>query len=201
MFDEATCRRFLHARKGDMEAAAISIRKYLEWREEARPSDITANDVKAELATGKGYCHGYDRCGRSVVWGFAGRHDKYTRDVEATVSLILYNLETAIKTGEERGTEQMCLVFDLSGFGPKSMDYEVVRRLIELLANYYPERLGLVLLLNAPSIFNVFWRFIRPYIDPVTFDKIQFANKDVLYSFIDPVMLPDEVADMLEHAA
>merc|ERR1711948_153025 len=90
-----------------------------------------------------------------------------TRHLEATVNLILYNMETAIEAGERRGVEQICLVFDLSGFGPRNMDYEVVRRLIQLLADYYPERLGQILLLNAPAIFSVFWRVIRPCIDPV----------------------------------
>jgi len=195
---EAACRRFLRGWKGDVDGAASGIRKYVEWRKETRPGDITADDVKRELATGKGYPHGLDRCGRAVMWAFAGRHNKNTRDIEETVQLILYSLERAIKTGEEHGVEQVCLVFDLSGFGTKNMDYEAVKRLFMLLANYYPERLGQVLLLNAPGVFNVFWRVIRPYIDPVTFKKIQFVSKGALSDFIEPALLPPEVINMLE---
>jgi len=200
-FDESTCRRYLSARKGDADAAARDIQKCMQWREEARPGDITPDDIKAELATGKAYCHGYDKSGRSIVWNFAGRHDKRTRDAEATVSLILYSLETAIKAGKKHGVDQICAVFDLSGFGTKNMDYEVTHRLIQLLTNYYPGRLGKILFLNAPMIFNAFWSCIRSCIDPATYEKIQFANKSVLCSSIDPAMFPQEVADMLQRLA
>jgi len=199
--DEAICRRFLRARKGDMDAAANGIRKYVEWRETAKPGDLTAEDVKVEMATGKGYFHGQDRCGRSIVWAFARLHDKRTRVADETMNLILYNMETAIKTGEERGVEQICFVCDLAGFGSKNMDYEVTTRLLSLLSDCYPERLGQILLLNAPTIFNVFWRVVRPCIDPVTFKKIQFASKGVLCDFIDPAMIPRDAADLIEPAA
>jgi len=198
---KATCRRFLRAWKGDVDGATSGIQKYLEWRKEVRPEDITVADIKNELATGKGGPHGFDRCGRPVIWAFAGRHDKNARDIEETVKLILYSLETAISTGEKNGIEQVCFVFDLSGFGRKSMDYEVVKRLFLLLANYYPERLGQVLLLNAPKVFNVFWRVISPYIDPVTFKKIQFVSKNVFHEFIEPAMFPQEMAEMLEQTS
>jgi len=192
--DAAMCRRFLRAWKGDLAGAVSGIENYLEWRKTVRPANITPEDVRVELASRKGYPHGLDRCGRPVLWAFAARHDKHTRDAEETVKLILYCLEKTIRNGEENGAEQVCLVFDLSGFSSKSMDYEVTKRLFLLLANYYPERLGQVLLLNAPSVFGAFWRIIRPYIDPVTFEKIQFVSKEALREFIDVDMLPREVA-------
>lgn len=137
----ATCRRFLRARKKNVAVATIALQKYLDWRKDARPAEIIADDIKIELASGKGYTHGVDLGGYSMIWSFAGRHDKSQRDIEETVNLILYNMESALATGEKRGVDKICLIFDLSGFGYKSMDYEVTNRLFQLLADFYPERL------------------------------------------------------------
>jgi len=158
-----------------------------------RPAAISAEDVTAELATGKGYVHGVDRHGQAVMWAFAGRHDKRSRKLQESVHLILYCLEKAIRLGEERGVEKICLVFDLSGFSSASMDYELVRELFVLLANYYPERLGQVLLWSAPSVFSAFWRVIRPYIDPATAAKVQFVARGDLGEHIDVGEHPAEL--------
>lgn len=196
--DEGTCRRFLTAYKGDIDGATEGLQRYVQWRKEMRPADITVEDIKVELATRKGYVAGLDRRGQPILWAFAGRHDKNIRDVDETERLILFSMERAVKLGNSSGSEKICLVFDLSGFGPKSMDYEIVKRLFLILARFYPERLGQVLLCDAPSVFSVFWRVISPYIDPVTFQKIKFVRKGELSEFIDPWVLPQDDVRMLE---
>eukprot|EP00930_Biecheleria_cincta_P002335 TRINITY_DN103343_c0_g1_i1.p1 TRINITY_DN103343_c0_g1~~TRINITY_DN103343_c0_g1_i1.p1 ORF type:complete len:377 (-),score=67.59 TRINITY_DN103343_c0_g1_i1:395-1483(-) len=196
--DENTCRRFLTAYKGDIDGAAKGLQSYVQWRKEVRPSEITAEDVKVELATRKGYVGGLDRRGQPILWAFAGRHDKNVRDIDETEKLILLCMERAVSLGRTHGSDKICLVFDLSGFGPKSMDYEIVKRLFLLLARFYPERLGQILMCNAPSIFSMFWRVVSPYIDPVTFQKIRFVRRGELSEFIDAGTLPQDDAKLLE---
>mmetsp|Transcript_46057 Transcript_46057/g.148026 ORF Transcript_46057/g.148026 Transcript_46057/m.148026 type:complete len:94 (-) Transcript_46057:18-299(-) len=74
--DAATCRRFLRARKKNVAAATIALQKYLDWRKDARPAEIIADDIKIELGSDKGYTHGVDLAGYPMMWAFAGRHDK-----------------------------------------------------------------------------------------------------------------------------
>jgi len=196
VLDEKTCKRFLVGWKGKFDQAAKGVRKYQTWRRSVKPALLTAADIPTEFATGKGYHHGFDRVGRPIIWGFASRHDKRQRDIEESVRLILFCLESAIRSGEAVGEEQVTLVFDLAGFGSKSMDYEMVGRLFKVLANFYPERLGQVLLWRAPGIFGLFWKLISPYIDPVTFQKIKFAKAAELCEFIELKHLPHDVVHM-----
>mmetsp|Transcript_42528 Transcript_42528/g.113661 ORF Transcript_42528/g.113661 Transcript_42528/m.113661 type:complete len:272 (+) Transcript_42528:1-816(+) len=189
--DAATCRRFLRARKKNVAVATIALQKYLDWRKNARPAESIADDIKIELASGKGYTQGDDLAGHPMMWAFAGRHDKSQRDIEETVKLILYNMESALATGEKCGVDKICLVFDLSGFGYKSMDYEVTNRLFQLLADFYPERLGRLLLWNAPRMFSAFWPIVSQVFDPVTFRKIQFVHGAGLLDFVAHDSLPE----------
>mmetsp|Transcript_84247 Transcript_84247/g.176302 ORF Transcript_84247/g.176302 Transcript_84247/m.176302 type:complete len:375 (+) Transcript_84247:80-1204(+) len=192
--DSGTCRRFLIAWKEDVEGATRGLKKYVEWRRRVRPAELRPTDFRHEMATRKGFAHGLDQYGHPIVWAFAGKHDKNKRDIKETEKLILYCLEEALRISQRcSGAEKVCLVFDLSDFGLKSMDYEVVKRLIIVLANYYPERLGQVLLWNAPIVFSGFWQIISPFIDPVTFRKIRFVDDAALMANIDRSVMPVEV--------
>jgi len=41
------------------------------------------------------------------------------------------------------------------------MDYQVIKNLIWLLSRHYPERLGICLVLNAPTLFSGCWGIIK----------------------------------------
>jgi len=194
--DRKTCKRFLEGQKGNFEEAACNLKKYHAWRRSTQPGLITEKDIPKEFATRKSYHHAFDRAGRPVIWIFARRHDKWCRDVNETIRLILFCLETAICAGEAHGTERVTLVFDLDGFGSRSMDLEMILSIIQTLRGMYPERLGQVLLWRAPPIFGMFWKALKPGIDPVTFTKIQFIEATALCEFIGFNDLPDDVVSM-----
>mmetsp|Transcript_173341 Transcript_173341/g.550260 ORF Transcript_173341/g.550260 Transcript_173341/m.550260 type:complete len:352 (-) Transcript_173341:315-1370(-) len=189
--DDATCRRFLRARKGNLDDAAAALQKSVHWREEVRPGDITADEVQRELATGKFIVHGFDKTGLPIFWIFSRRHNKAERDAQETVKFLLYSLEQAIRNAESRGLEQMCIVVDLSGFSTRSMDYQVTKCLSDTLKSHYPERIGKILLWNAPSVFGIFWGVVRNWTDPVTSQKIQFVSGDVLFKLVDRAEHPE----------
>mmetsp|Transcript_173343 Transcript_173343/g.550274 ORF Transcript_173343/g.550274 Transcript_173343/m.550274 type:complete len:303 (-) Transcript_173343:287-1195(-) len=189
--DDATCRRFLRARKGNLDNAAAALQKSVLWREKVRPGDITADEVQRELATRKGIVHGFDKTGLPIFWVFSGRHIRAERNAQETVKFVLYNLEQAVRTAELRGLEQMCIVVDLSGFSTKSMDYEVIKCLTDILKRHYPERVGKILLWNAPSVFGMSWSIVRNWIDPVTRQKVQFVSGDVLFELVDRAEHPE----------
>ncbi|UJR38641.1 hypothetical protein I4U23_031306 [Adineta vaga] len=87
--------------------------------------------------------------------------------------------------------ESVTVLFDMDGFSMKNMDYQHVKFLINLLQNYYPESLGLALIVNAPWLFNSCWYLIKSWLDPVVQQKIHFIkNLDDLNQFIDRNYLP-----------
>jgi hypothetical protein len=90
--------------------------------------------------------------------------------------------------------ESVTVIFDMDGFSMKNMDYQHVKFLINLLQNYYPECLGLALIINSPWLFNSCWFIIKPWLDPVVEQKIHFIkNLDDLNKYIDLEYLPKRV--------
>ena len=41
---------------------------------------------------------------------------------------------------------------------------------------HYPERMGVTYIVNAPGVFGLVWRTVRPFIDPATRDKIRIVT-------------------------
>jgi len=57
------------------------------------------------------------------------------------------------------------------------MDYQFVKNLIWLLSHYYPERLGVCLIINAPTVFYGCWAVIKPWsaaLVAVTCEMVKF---------------------------
>ncbi|CAF1473158.1 unnamed protein product [Rotaria sp. Silwood1] len=91
----------------------------------------------------------------------------------------------------EAPVETNTIVFDLSGFRLKNMDYQHIKFFINLIENYYPELLGQVIILNAPWIFYGCWTIISKWLDPTLRDEIRFVKNEVeLAQHIDPSALP-----------
>lgn len=44
---------------------------------------------------------------------------------------------------------------------------------LEVSAAHYPERLGSLLLIDAPAVFSIMWKALESLIDPKTFKKIK----------------------------
>ena len=73
--------------------------------------------------------------------------------------------------------EKAVVIFDLSGFGLKNMDWQCVLFLVKCLEAYYPESLQRIYVHSAPWIFKGIWQVLQPMLDPVVRDKIKFSSK------------------------
>jgi hypothetical protein len=47
---------------------------------------------------------------------------------------------------------------------------------IKMLQDHYPERMGKAYIINAPTIFEMFWAVVYPVLDPVTRSKVEFVR-------------------------
>lgn len=57
---------------------------------------------------------------------------------------------------------------------------------------HYPERLGLAVVCNPPTVFWMFWRALQPFLDPVTKAKVVFAtNEAEVRAAVEPHMGSD----------
>jgi hypothetical protein len=52
-------------------------------------------------------------------------------------------------------------------------------QVVNILQTHYPERLGAALILNVPFLIQAFFSMIKPFIDPITRNKMKFNPKAV----------------------
>jgi len=66
---------------------------------------------------------------------------------------------------------------------------------------HYPETLGSIVVVNAPSFFPTIWNWIKGWFDEVTRSKIHILGKDpgpTLRNLVEPVDLPKSYGGELE---
>ncbi|KAK4139485.1 uncharacterized protein C8A04DRAFT_15831 [Dichotomopilus funicola] len=196
--------RFLRARKWDVDRATNMLVDALGWRQQQRVEEdvvregdgfaaVQTEEQKQFLAqyqSGKCYVRGTDREGRVVFVVRVKLHDPKKQTTEAMERFVLHTIETIRVMIGGSQAERACLVFDLSGFGLRNMDFHVVRFLAQVFEARYPEYLGVVLIHNAPFVFYGAWSIIKPWLDPVIASKINFTSGTTgLTAYIAPEIL------------
>lgn len=80
----------------------------------------------------------------------------------------------------------------------------VTKETLNIITAHYPERLGKCFMINAPWIFGALWKFVSPFLDPVTKDKITFikceAEQDKATNDEPAELLETIDSDMLERS-
>ncbi|CAL4952913.1 unnamed protein product [Urochloa decumbens] len=191
--DNLTLRRFLRARDHNVEKAAAMFLKFLKWRREAAPDGFVPEErVRRELAQDKAWMGGVDRAGRPILVGFLARHYSADRDMAEYKSFVVYFFDKICA----RGQEKFLAIVDLQGWGYANCDVRAYIASIEIMQNYYPERLGKALMINVPYIFMKVWKtMIYPFIDANTRDKFVFVEDknlhETLRQEIDESQLPE----------
>ncbi|KIV99890.1 hypothetical protein, variant [Verruconis gallopava] len=205
---DALLLRFLRARKWDVNAALVMAISALHWRlaESHVDSDIMPNgeagmlecsktqtgqkakeceDFMSQIRMGKSFLHGRDKEGRPICYVRVRLHKPGQECEESIERFTVYTIETA-RMFLRPPVDTATVVFDMTDFGMANMDYAPVKFMIKCFEANYPESLGVVLVHNAPWIFNTVWKIIRGWLDPVVASKIHFTNnlKDV-QEFID----------------
>ncbi|XP_046748342.1 CRAL-TRIO domain-containing protein C3H8.02 [Diprion similis] len=192
--NEFSLKRYLRAFK-TVDAAFQAILKTNSWRVEYGVAALTPDSpvVKNNLNKAKVLRH-RDMHGRPVIYIPAKNHNPNERDIDELTKFIVYCLEDACKKCFEEVIDNLCIVFDLKDFGINCMDNQLIKNLIWLLSRHYPERLGVCLILNAPTLFSTCWAVIRGWLDENTSSKVFFVNSDIeLCSYLIPDILPTDM--------
>lgn len=196
--NDHSIRRFLRAFK-TVDGAFTALLKHNKWRREYGVDSISPDEaeIKKEIDSKKiVICPHRDIEGRPVIYVAVRKHDVNNRDLDQFTRYIVYQLENACKRCYEDVIDNLCIVFDLKDFGLSCMDYQFVKNLIWLLSRHYPERLGVCLIWNAPSIFSGCWNIIKQSLDEVTANKVIFVNDEMeLCKYLHPDILPSDDDD------
>ncbi|KAF7076325.1 hypothetical protein CFC21_080992 [Triticum aestivum] len=199
--DDFMLRRFLRARDHNISKASAMFLKYLAWKRAAQPrGSITEADVRGELVQDKLYVQGFDKTGRPMIYLFGNRHFAAKRDLEEFKRYVVYILDNTC-TKLPAGQEKFASVVDLKGWGYANCDIRAKLAALEIMQNYYPERLGRVFLIHVPYVFMAAWKMVYPFIDDNTKKKFVFvADKDLdstLRDAIDVSQLPEQYGGKL----
>lgn len=191
--NEFSLRRYLRAFK-TTDAAFQGILKTNKWRKEYDVASLTIDSplVKKHLEAKKACVLKHrDMVGRPIIYIPAKNHNANDRNIDELTKFIVHCLEEACKKCFEEVIDNLCIVFDLDEFGLSCMDYQMVKNLIWLLSRHYPERLGICLVINAPSLFSGCWAIIRGWLDENTSNKVKIvSNEEELCKYLIPDILP-----------
>lgn len=144
-----------------------------------------------EFSCGKVYFYKYDKQGRFITYIHVSKHIKDVRPQMETEKMTILSMET-VRLILNRDAPTACMVFDMNGFSMQNMDYGFIRFLLNCFQNYYPEMLGVALIVGAPWIFHGCWKIIKQLLDPVVANKVQFLkDKSEIKNYIDESEIPE----------
>ncbi len=172
----ATLRRYAVARNGDFDAAVKNITATLEWRKANVPDSMHCTACDSDTGMHCFSCVGIDDHRRVVVYACAARAK--TNETAVTVGHMCQTLEHAWTYTEDLDLHHQWLwIVDFNGFGlSHAMQGRTSNGALAAFSEHMPERLGAVLLLNPPRIFDLLLAAIKPFLDARTMSKVHIVR-------------------------
>jgi len=157
--DEACIQRYLRARNGDVMKAANMLQETIKWRKQSRIDELTLDDFSGDLKTGFIYVAGNDSEGRSIVVLRKRTCKLLPSEVDQYLRYLMFTVESAVRN-MKNGAEQWVFVIDLNNYSPaNSPALSTTSATIQMLQDHYPEHLGKAYIVNAPTVFEMFYGF------------------------------------------
>jgi len=164
----------------------------LEFREKFKPWLITPS-VYRENKTGWMIARGYSpsqyhsdsyKSGFSIVWYTPGSHPNPSniKDHEAYIRVIVNALETGVADALNRsgGKIGKCnVILDCTNFGISMIPpMHVTKKVLKMLQDHFPDRLGVLVVLNMATAGQMFFKLLMPFIPEVVRKKIHILPND-----------------------
>ncbi|OLL22335.1 Sec14 cytosolic factor [Neolecta irregularis DAH-3] len=216
--DHACLLRFLRARKFDVVKAKEMFINCEKWRTDFGVDEISMTFVYSEKPEitkfYPQYYHKIDIAGRPVYIEQLGKINltemhKITTAERMTQNLV-YEYERfvsprlpACSRKEGKLIETSCTILDLKGIGISSISsvYGYLKQASTIGQDYYPERMGTLVMINAPWGFASAFKLVKPLLDEVTVKKINILGSDyqkVLLELIPAENLPTQFGGTCE---
>ncbi|KII93920.1 hypothetical protein PLICRDRAFT_409657 [Plicaturopsis crispa FD-325 SS-3] len=214
--DDSTLLRFLRARKYDLKESKKMWAECIEWRRTVEKVGIDElyrqtdpwdyPERQAVFKCWPLWFHKTDKKGRPLNIHSLGGLDLPTLYAQMTPErhwhTMLVNAESltrevlpASSRAAGRCVDQVFVIVDLKGFG-LSQFWQMrglTKNSFQISQDYYPETLGQLAIINAPSSFAYIWSFIKQWLSPETAQKIDVLGgnyRDVLLELIDEDNFP-----------
>lgn len=170
---------FLKDRRFSVDEAISKLTKAIKWRQEFGVSELTEDSVKSIAETGKAYVHDYlDVNDRPVLILVPSKHFPSVHDRVENERLCVFLIEKALSKLPE-GKEEIIGIFDLRGFGVENADLQFLTFSFDVFYYYYPKRLGQVLFVEAPFVFQPIWQLAKPLLKSYA-SLVRFCSVDIV---------------------
>lgn len=188
--------RFLNACNGDMAEARRRYSETLRWRKDNDIGMILKEPFPDFFLIKEHYPH-YYHCtgfrGEPVYYEFPARTNlKALKKAGVGTEKLLrhYNMITEYQWQMLCRDDFMTSIFVLDLDGIRISDFvgetvDLVKQASRVAAEHYPERAGLVFVVNVPRWFNLIWNVVRPIVPESTLKKIFILRgKDAILSHL-----------------
>ncbi|KAI9012246.1 hypothetical protein DFJ74DRAFT_297258 [Hyaloraphidium curvatum] len=178
---DTTLHRYLAARNFSPEPALSLLKGTLKWRATTISRTLVppgAPHLVCEACTADPLAHcfilvGWDSSRRPIAYGSQPRMKQTSP--EGTVFHCMRFLELAWNHPASSG--QFTYVVDFRGFGIReATQARLALTWASMFANHLPERLGSLVLVNPPGVFDIFYRAGKALADSRTLDKIKIVR-------------------------
>lgn len=195
-----TMLRYLRANKFDVDATMRHIQENLKWRRAMQANDVVVCPdpqlllgcpVNKLTAIFPHWHCGYDLELRPVLYKqytlFDAAAIKAIVPIEAIIRYHLWEQEVCMRLCKEQALrtgyiiETTTTIMDLRNMrmGQVTKDFlAFMRAIADVDKAQYPETLGRMIIINAPSVFPFVWRMVRVWLDPDVAAKIQVMGDE-----------------------
>ncbi|XP_071784597.1 uncharacterized protein [Asterias amurensis] len=174
--DKYNLLRYLRGYDWDVNIAHQKLQATLQWRRKLRPWETSCKYCDNKPGFHSWRQVGIDKQGRPVVYSsFVQATGSFT--AEDNVQHTLYLMENAKRC--MRPEEYTWVwVLDCSGLTMAACNPMLARAVNHVVAEHYPERMGLVIVVNHGIVFEGIWRGMRLFIHPRTASKLRLCRGD-----------------------
>lgn len=220
---ESDAKRYLRARKWNVNDAVAMAENWYIWWNTPTPCGYgtTPRSLLDEIVDRHEHIYsrlcplthtGVDRDGCPIYWEQSGLISQVFNELATEITLDemmtrhIRNQEIALcrlyhlskQSNNPTAIDKQVIVFNLDSlsYSLDTRSLSVFRRIISCDQDYYPERLKHFFVINAPWYFTAIWSVVKPWIDPVTREKMQIIGTDylpTLLKYIDIDQIPAEL--------
>lgn len=201
MVDDWRILRYLVARQWNVKKATEMLTNSIAWEKEMDPANVVCQTCLKDPSSHIMQFSGWDLQHRPIIY-VSYRYAKSRKDPDEA---IMHNVETfeVMKNLMPVGVEQWVSITDFVSYSHWNDGAGGVgKKVIEVMQNHYPERLGAQILIDPPTTFWLLWKVLAAFIDEKTKSKVVFAytTKEPNIRDIFPKMFPPHVSEYLLQA-
>jgi predicted transcriptional regulator len=201
--------RMIRAEKYDVNKAISRAVKYAVWREEIVPGGLAGIDqgvFPEQIEDNKVYLQLETKGRRPLLIVRVKNHRAGISSAEILKLFVIYCLEIATYLCDhpEYGNPEegmsggyIDVIFDARDMGWSNYDTSGLKNVFSVLANAYPERVHKIYMYNGPYLLDMLWKVVKPFVDPVSREKVEFSHgekgKSLLEDVIGREYLPDDL--------